>query len=874
MDIDLRTLAPGALVLCATELQARLWRREHAHARLTDGAPAWESPRILSLGRWVREFWLASWPAEELISRSKERRLWQQLLAADPAHTQLLAPDRMAESLMQAWNLCQRQDLAPMDEPRWTTEQELYARLHRAMEGTLAARGWCTDAELGRRVLRQGLDSDNAMTPARDAPVWAYGFLPAQTSVVEQRLLDSLGAHHIETRPNGPDTVGPQAIVCRDRALQWQQAAETVRALLHAEPAARVVVAVPELAQKVDALDVHWGPRLAAADMHADSEEAPLPWSVEHPRPLARLPAIATLLTLTEWSRARMPMSQLARLLQQPLLIDPEQRHALALAERRLRERGVLFSIRDLCSALPDDADDTLLLALDALEQIIGDEPDHASASTWVAHWQCRWSAWPWRDSTPHWPLREDFQADLATFLSVADDAETLPRREALRLLREVMNDHFHSPRRAHEAPILICDWTQAHGLPCTHRLLLDADATALPRAQPATPWLNPELLRRAHHPSASPAHSLRAERERTLALLAPPTHMVLRAAQDEDGTPLAVSPLVALDWQMLTTVADEATGAVLEWPATDTVGGLNDERLSRQTGGAGLLRRQALSPFAAFVYHRLRVRELAPLPTGLSPARQGEWVHAVLARFWTVHRHSAALAAMSDDALDEHLRAIVADTAAHFVPASRYGTHLQLLESDRVSAVCGRWLMHERRRIDPFEVLYCEQRLTLSRPPLPLSLQLDRLDRVQTPDGTRFLVIDYKTGSATMSGWNGAVLSEPQLPLYAVAAPRIGPDVPHIDGICLARVDLHHPALLAATNWRPRLTEATEGDPAWKHVWPDECERWAEAIDALVSGYCAGDIRHRTATHLARDLALRAADFLCDAPTTVEADT
>lgn len=861
MTEHLDSAAP--LTLCATELQARLLRAQYQREQSAAGRTAWESPAILSLGRWIREQWLADWPTQELISRSKERWLWQELIRADSCHERLLAPESLADQFTRVWRECQHWQITPADEPLWTPEQELFARLYMAFNRELERRAWITDAQLAQVTLHT-LQREAARIPTQ---VHAWGFDPSRMHRTEMALLETLKAE-----PASIPVATAQPVIAHrhdNPGALWKGLADAVVRTLKNQPDARIVVAVPRLSQHADSIDVHWAPHLAPQLASSQpSEDTVRPWVIEQPRPLGDYPVIGALLDVCRLAPQGMDFPQLSTLLRQSFFFSPEERLFTTVAERRLREAGLRFASTDLHGSLPSGSPTRLKSRLHALAEVIEQQPRAANGSDWVAHWQRRWQALPLADSNPHWGIREDLQQALAGFISLADEMGILTPTAALQTFQQVLQDHMHSQRQTHDVRVLVCESSQALGLPCSHLFVSNLDAQHFPSPRPMNPWLNPALLAAVEHPQSSPQHWLQQQKKLLEELCRQPQTAGLHyAAHDDSGTPQNPTPLLPLDWQAAALVHSDGDTAAPElvWLEQDTVSPLSPERLAQQTGGSNLIRRQSASPFAAFAYNRLRSRELPPPPLGLSTARQGEWVHAVLAAFWESQRDSRTLAALADDDVLAILQTLIDQTRGRYLPLARYGAALQTLEGDRVLRLCSRWIQHERKRTDPFVVLHCEAPYTAERCGLPLKLRIDRIDRVQTEYGERYLVIDYKTGQADMNGWRGEVLREPQLPLYATGRTAQELGVPTIDGICFARVHEQRPALLAASNWCQRLTTDSTSDKEWKYIWDEEIAAWEQQLDMLIQSFRDGEIRHRTKTTLASDFGLRAAAFLLD---------
>lgn len=850
------------LTLCANELQARLLRAEYNRSQAASGRDAWQSPTILSLPRWVREQWLSTWPSTELISHSKERWLWLELIRADSASQLLLAPELLAEQMMRCWKLCQEWKLDVQSAPLWTAEQQLYARLSIAYEAELIQRGWVTEAQLGRAVF-QSMSNDSAARFLSATDLRFHGFHQDNLCPRDRDLLHALGF-----RPPTDSTPNPSGKLrtARNPNDQWDCVAKDIQQLFNQQPEARVVVAIPQLHRHIDNLEVIWLPKLTPSSIKATPVEE-RPWVIEQPTRLPRYPAIAALLDLCQLAPHNMSFEVIARVLRQPLFFTAQERRQLSHIEGRLRSEGLIFNSADFIEHLNIAEDSPLAQRLQALKGVIDNEPRFASGHEWARHWRQRWQAFPFANSNDHWSLREDLFQALTVFSSLGDEMGAMGRTLALTTVQQVLQDHYHSPRQKRDVRIRICDATQADGLPCTHRFVTNLDAQNFPAQRPQPPWINPDVLTAARLPQASPVNWLQSQRRQLQRLCCnSPVHSLYRSQHDEQGTELLATPLLALDWPEPTADPKQTENLpALEWPQEAPLAALSPQRLNTQKGGSSLLRRQSASPFAAFVYHRLGCQELARIPQGLTADRQGQWVHAVLADFWTSTQSSEELALLSPEQVIDRLKARIDASATRFLPRHRYGDELQWLESDRVLRLCSRWVEHERKRVDRFEVLYCEQSFSTQRRGLALKLQLDRLDRVHTEFGPRYLVIDYKTGLAEPRDWRGTQIREPQLPLYATTPDLHSLQVPSIDGICFARVDENQPALLAATNWCQRLTQDEPGDKAWKYIWAEEIEAWQQQLDSLVEQYIQGETRHRASTDLTRDFGLAAAAFLVD---------
>ncbi|MGB1558208.1 MAG: PD-(D/E)XK nuclease family protein, partial [Oceanococcaceae bacterium] len=726
-----------------------------------------------------------------------------------------LAPQALASSLQHSWQLCQAWRIEPESAPAWTAEQGLFQRLSKRFAQGLRDQGWITEAELPLAVL-DGLQQGRIPRPAQ---VLCQGFIPDQLEPTQAELLAALGAQH---PPPTPGQQAAQAWICTDNTEQWQQIALKIKAILQADAQAHIVVGVADLQQHAPLIDCVWRPLLAPWSLNLDEEEPVLPWQLELPGPLSAQPWVAALLDLCRLQSQELSFELISALLRQPLWFSAEERLLLSAAELKLRRQGLRFASTDWTQALP--AEHPLSKQLQSLGDVVQKAPQKALGAQWLEHWQQRWACLPRTAADQHWARADALERALVGFANLCDGLPPLSHSAALYWLGEVLRDQAFTPSSGAQTQIILCSLEQAQGLPCSHLLLAGLSEQALPKARRPQPWINPELLRTAGWPGATQSTWLQQQQELAQALLQTQAEVHLySAAQDERGTPSRPSSLLPASWERIAPAEPPAESLWAD-PRPESIPALESQRLAAQKGGSSLLRRQARSPFLALVHHRLEAQPLPPAPTGLSPALQGEWVHAVLADYWTAVRTSAALAAQSPEATQEQLQQIIQRIQPRFLPAHRFGTALMALEADRVLRLCARWLSHERKRRDPFEVLQIEAAFQEERGGLPLKLRLDRLDLVHTQQGPRYLVIDYKTGQADSRGWSSEQFLEPQLPLYATSQALHALGVERVDGICFARVHPSQPALIAATNWCERLLEEKlPQEPSWKEDWASE---------------------------------------------------
>src|SRR6185436_9614619 len=178
--------------------------------------------------------------------------------------------------------------------------------------------------------------------------------------------------------------------------------------------------------------------------------------------------------------------------------------------------------------------------------------------------------------------------------------------------------------------------------------------------------------------------------------------------------------------------------------------------------GGTRVLADQAMCPFRAFARWRLGAEEMEEPSPGLDPRDRGKLLHALMREIWTrVRSHSN---------LSKDLGTVIAQSADQAVEEMGLEGRFAELERERLARLAGEWLDLEKRRA-PFEVMFVEQQRDLKVAGLEMQSRIDRMDRVAD---LGHVLIDYKTGGFPSARlWEGPRPDDPQLPLYAVAAPE-----------------------------------------------------------------------------------------------------
>jgi len=829
------------LILTASDALARCLRENYALNQQHAGRAVWRTPRIASLRQWTADTWADTWPVEQLISGTQALALWLEVIERD--ERKLLSSLACAREALRAERLVLSYGIDPRQLPAYSEEQQAWQRWRRIVRARMRRNRW---------LLREDIDSV-ALACLRDgrwplpARIKLHGF-DLQQPPATQALLSALRTRStVENINPPPGTAEIERFLCTDADQQFQHIAALIRSRLQAGAASippRIVVVLADTEVRREELSA------ALVDLVAPwcrlaGDARGTPWRWERGQALTAQAWVEAAGAVFALNLENNPIDTVSRLLLSPVLWQEliQQTASLDADLRRLgRPRLRLETLLEL-------APTALRPRLTALIATLRNEPRRARPSDWVEHLSARLEALSWPGTavlpSPVFQSVRELRRRLSRLGAMDGMLGPVDIGRARLWLGELLRNGFE-PRVEHEQPITIGTPDEVLALPCDLLIIGDANANVFPGRSAPTPFLAIETQRAAGIPEAAPDSHLAHSRLLIAALCAQAAEVqILAPAVDARSAELLPSPLFGDDWQALparkcSSITERLAAAppTLFMPENDTVPPVT--AAENVSGNAGLFTAWFESPFFAFCTHRLGLEPLPQPGHGLDPRIQGQILHTALERLWKTLRNSTALAALDTESLSARVWSALRAPLARHLPERDFGPVMVQLESARLHDLLRQWLRHESRRSDPFEVIACEEPLTTTLTGLPLSLRIDRLDRVDTAFGPRYLVLDYKTGrEADPKGWREDRLRDPQLPLYATLSAQVQLLVPQIDGIGFAHLKDGHPALSSANNWCGSLIEP---DTQPKRDWNEQLSAWSQRLDAAARGFLAGE--------------------------------
>jgi len=854
-------IGPDTVLVAAGQRLARhLVQRYTSEARAC-GRLVWETPQILTYGAWLARFWHDAMDGSAdrrlLLSVAQEAVLWERVILDSARGAPLLSAAATAGLAREAWTLMHAWEL-----PR----SELKSAAH---EDVQTFRAW---AETFEQVCREYDWLDNARLPDAVIELIAQKRLRGVARVVlsgfdeftpqQQRLVDTL-------RRSGCEIVvydQAQVTDARTGKIALPSAGEEIlaaarwtRAQLQARPEARIGIVAPDLSTHHRAIRRVFDDVLLPESVLPGNAEMARPYNVSLGERLAAQPLIESAFAVLELAQGELPLAQLSALLCSPYLAgaQPESTRR-ALLDRRLRAAGdVRVDIATLARALGHARE-----GLDACPIFAERLVRFRSVCTGVAATPppSRWLAimaqllaslgWPGdrsRTSVEHQTI-EAWRELLGEFGALDPVLPSLRYADALSRLRRMTQEKLFQ-RETPETPAQILGVLEASGLGFDALWVMGLHDEVWPSPPRPNPFLPIGLQRARGLPHASAERELEFCARLTQRLLKSAPDVVCSHPRRDEDRDLRPSPLIR--------ALPELNQDVTAMPAPlyrDVV-----HRQSRREsmidevapplaagvearGGTALFRSQSACPFRGYAEFRLGAHELPEPEPGLSAADRGTLVHDLLARLWQELGSHAQLVAWPADRLSTRVTQLVGEEIEKLKyrrPATMTD-RTAALEAERLAALAFEWLALEKTRT-PFHVRREEAGTYLVVGGMRTKARMDRIDELS--DGG-LVVIDYKTGDASIKDWFGERPAQPQLPLYALyGVPR-----ERVAALFYGRIRRGESAFLGLAREggvAPGIEAYNETKDAVKSgSWDALLKTWDDALIALADEHGRGHAR------------------------------
>lgn len=784
------------IILCASARLAQGIRQTLQTQFQQQGLSQWQAPEVSPLQDWLNQLTEHAILCGQIevsdaplgmLSATQEALLWEQAIQSSLSRHEAAAlfnTNGLASAAMEAnrylieWNISIDMDTA-------TEETRQFMQWRQQFQALCKQSGYLESVRYQAWQLGQLQQHPHALP----AQIQLAGFDRINPHV--QALINELQRQAVSVTPLDMGVVADEV-----QRMAFAEAMDECRAAVHwaqqhlqANPEAKLAIVVPELDAMRHTLANLLDDVFHLEALHPEHAETPRCYEFSLGLPLSRWPLVDTALSLLRLAFQQSPFTQteLSALLgnvywsqaqheaDPRAALDAEMRRQLPLQVKastfmRFVERKQQDIHPILCPALSAD--------LNALLTLAKQTPRKQHPSAWVTRFNQILEATHWpgeRSLSSHeYQCQQSFQRVLDQLAALDGWLGAIDAMSALHRLSQLCQAQIFQPQTIRSPNITVMGMLEASAQPLNGLWVMGMNDHVWPPLSRTNALIPAELQRQAATPNASSEVQIDFANQIHQRLLRSAKQVIFSYANREGDRLLRISPLIhaipefASTPGMATLAETLARNSTQDWQWLDDHEAPAVQEGEHVSGGTGLLRAQALCPAWAFYQYRLKARKLDTPHNGLDAMQRGDLIHRVMAAFWS-QQASLDWSSVQPELLKMQLDQIASEVIFNFNQefSQPFSEVFCQLESERLSKLALTWLWEiERARPQSFAVTLTEKKFTPLIEGIQITLIIDRVDTLE--DG-RLVVIDYKTGSAPdYKNWASDKITEPQLPIYA----------------------------------------------------------------------------------------------------------
>ncbi|MBF0193853.1 MAG: PD-(D/E)XK nuclease family protein [Magnetococcales bacterium] len=791
-ELDLH-IEDGWVVLTVNRRLARYLERLYEDKQREEGKIIWSSPDILPFSPWLERNWAAlldeAIPDRTLLTTRQEEIVWEQVVAGSNVHGSLLWTDSAAHRAQQAWDLLGSWSLKlPESETLGNEDAKAFVKWSNIFKKKCHSNSWLSRGEMVEYL------TNNVDKLPRPKGIILAGFDEIPPS--QKRLLSSfekLGIPVVKWQQKGSISE-VVSLSFPDTKTEIIAAANWARGIIEktisdnnyaSSKDVSIGIIVPELQSlRGQFLSVFSETFYPGRPQQAPFVEQSL-FNLSLGSSLSEIPIISDGILLLELAIGNKNWQEWGTILNSPYVGGGEAEWGeRGLLDAALRKQGFMeLSIADLIQE-GGAISPVLVSKLSALKEFLSSDEWQEGFTQRPGKWANSFDqllkvvGWPGDK-----PLNsQEFQV-VESWRKVLSELSGLERVlpettliSAINELKQLVKATIFQPVE-NEAVVQILGVLEAEGERFDYLWVLGLSDQNWPKIPEPNPFIPISFQRKHNLPRSSSQRELSYAKRLTEKILTSSNNIIVSYNEWEGEMQCQKSPLIEsvkdvdnkdiylTNYPKLADIimAKKGMAAREENPLPH----LPDSSIL--TGGTGVIKSQAMCPFSAFAKFRLSAKALDEPTSGFAPWQRGEITHAILASFWQQVGNSQTLAGMSFLQRDSLVYKVTykAVNLAALKSGNSYSKEYLALETQRQKRLILTWLGVESSRESAFEVVEREANSFIEVGGVKVNFRIDRVDKLESGE---LVVVDYKTGAASVQTWFSDRPQEPQMLLYALA--------------------------------------------------------------------------------------------------------
>lgn len=887
----LANISEDAVVLVPTRgLQHSLSKR-YAELQVSAGRTAWQTPQIIVWEDYLEQLWRANKhtfdKAYIRLNTAQAYLVWQQVIMRakkDDAELLLLNEQQTASVTQRSWKLAHKWRISfESIQLREDLDSTAFVSWCQAYQKRLDEKGWIDPPQLEHLLI----EKTDSLLGLPEKLVFAYFDLMSsgQRAHIQQCEKRGIAVSHVamtnsamtEASENKDQKISYQAYQQEDEELLTVM--RRARQLIEQDKNIRVGIVIPALSENRARIEQHARSVFYPALSPLQCQQRDLVYRFSLGQPLIKIPYIHSMLNALELLKNSFSYQNLYAFLTSewwPLC----QQHSNGTADLIRLDRAIKnrrspwlnwHDVQSICQEKLPEADylnqfiqSLIEFKTNTLSQgdnlkgnhlqgnhlqeshlQDGHSQERVSQSNLhsARHWQTIFSDWllllDWSENeldSWHYQAHESWLETMQTFVSHDLVQSNIGLNRALQTLSSLCKEKVYM-RQAKDEPILISGVLEGIGQTVDY-LFVTGMHEAYPAPMNQDPFIANAALAEQGYPFADKSAEFIYEQNKLASLLAGGHNIeVSYASQHQEGeyastTLLREHEFVAVELDN----ANKAQSQLVEY--TDTIG-LECLQSANIQGGSKVFENQSHCPFKAYVEHRLLRQSEEDPEFGLDARDAGTLVHDLLENIWRELQSFSSLSRLGETDLsaliERHVDAYI-DTPNPKFQFDR--KRLLSLEKPRIKKLLMEWfVLEQEQRVLPYTVIGIEKKMHSEFGGIPIKLIIDRIDRTDQGD---CLIIDYKTGYAEISDWNGERPKSPQMPLYALALDQHSDY--KIKGIGFGKLKSNDCALNGVSalenvgaNFKEHISSRD------KKPWSEQMQEWHDNLTDLATEFLEG---------------------------------